>query len=293
MPKGFVPAIAIAMFVFAIFTARSDEIPTLDVRPVCQGIASQSGDPADAGLQTTFEQCVQSEQDVREQLKKVWSSFSEADKRHCVTLAKIGGESSNTELLTCLEMARDVRTIRSSPVASSAPAAASTRKATSRARSSPSPSRASLSPAPASPPAASASPSPAPASTSTTQPAPSANEPSVAMVKDLQQAKVDAINARASESIVQRKLADAEADLKQAKEEAGRATNEADEARADAKNARQSKAETDRKLANAEAARIAAEEQEKACQSAAKNQPGFRGWLRGLFGHKPSNPQNP
>ena len=91
------------MFVPVIFTARSDEIPTLDVRPVCQGIASQSGDPGDAGLQTTFEQCVQSEQDVREQLKKVWSSFSTADKQHCVTLAKTGGESSNTELLTCLE----------------------------------------------------------------------------------------------------------------------------------------------------------------------------------------------
>ena len=76
-------------------------------------LRSQSGDPGDVGLQTTFEQCVQSEQDVREQLKKAWSSFSAADKQHCVTLAKTGGESSNTELLTCLEMARDVRTIRS------------------------------------------------------------------------------------------------------------------------------------------------------------------------------------
>jgi hypothetical protein len=292
MANGVVPAIATAMFVSAIFTARSDEIPTLDVRPVCQGIASQSGDPGDVGLQTTFEQCVQSEQDVREQLKKVWSSFSAADKRHCVTLAKIGGESSNTELLTCLEMARDVRTIRSSPVASSAPPASSTRKAT-RARSSPSPSRASLSRAPASPPAASASPSPAPASTSTTQPAPSTNEPSMAMVKDLQQAKVDAINARASESMAQRKLADAEADLKRAKEEAGRVTKEAEQARVDAQNARQSKAETERKLADSEAARTAAEGREEACQSAAKSQPGFGTWLRGLFGHKPPNPQNP
>ena len=293
MPKGVVPAIAIAMFVSVIFTARSDEIPTLDVRPVCQGIASQSGDPGDAGLQTTFEQCVQSEQDVREQLKKVWSSFSTADKQHCVTLAKIGGESSNTELLTCLEMARDVRTIRSSPVGSSASAASSSRKATSRARSSPSPSRASLSPAPASPPAPSASPSPAPASTSTTQPAPSTNEPSMAMVKDLQQAKVDAINARASESMAQRKLADMEADLKQAKEDVERANNEAKQARVDAQKARQSKADTERKLADAEAARTAAEEREQACQSAAKSQPGFGAWLRRLFGNKPTNPQNP
>jgi hypothetical protein len=113
------------------------------------------------------------------------------------------------------------------------------------------------------------------------------------MVIELQQAKVDAINARASESIAQRKLADAKADLKQAKEEAGRATNEADEARADAKNARQSKAESERKLAIAEAARMAAEEREQACQSAAKHQPGLSAWLRGLFGRKPPNAQNP
>jgi len=46
-------------------------------------------------------------------LKREWSDFSAAGKRHCVTLATTGGESSNTELLTCLEMARDVRALRS------------------------------------------------------------------------------------------------------------------------------------------------------------------------------------
>jgi len=112
-------AIAVAMIMPAILPARSDEIPTLDVRPVCRGIASQSTDPLDVGLQTTFDQCVQSEQQVREQLKKEWSTFSAADKQHCVSLAKTGGESTNTELLTCLEMARDVRALRSAATASS------------------------------------------------------------------------------------------------------------------------------------------------------------------------------
>ena len=55
---------------------------------------------------------MQSEQAVREELKKEWSTFSAADKQHCVSLAKTGGESSYTELLTCLEMARDVRAMR-------------------------------------------------------------------------------------------------------------------------------------------------------------------------------------
>jgi hypothetical protein len=64
----------------------------------------------EAGLQqTSFQQCVQSEQDTREQIEKAWSTFPTADKSHCVALAKTGGESSYTELLTCMEMARDVR----------------------------------------------------------------------------------------------------------------------------------------------------------------------------------------
>src|SRR5215469_12659930 len=88
--------------------ARSDDIPTLDVNPICRGIATQG--ELEAGLQqTSFQQCVQSEQEVREQIKKEWSTFSASDKSHCVALAKTGGEASYTELITCMEMARDVR----------------------------------------------------------------------------------------------------------------------------------------------------------------------------------------
>jgi hypothetical protein len=120
MRSYFVPAIAIAMIMPAISSARSDDIPILDVRPVCRGIASQS--ELEAGLQrTNFEQCVKSEQDVREQLKKEWSTFTTADKSHCVTLAKTGGESSYTELITCMEMSRDVRHLHSQGNISSAP----------------------------------------------------------------------------------------------------------------------------------------------------------------------------
>ena len=119
MRSYFAPAIAIAMMMAAILSARSDDIPTLDVNPVCRGIASQSS--LEVGLQQTgFEQCVQSEQTVREQVKKEWSTFSTSDKSHCVALAKTGGESSYTELLTCMEMARDVRKLRSEADKSSA-----------------------------------------------------------------------------------------------------------------------------------------------------------------------------
>ena len=98
---------------------RSDDIPTLDVNPVCRGIAQQG--ELEAGLQqTSFQQCVQSEQATREQIKKEWSTFTTPDKTHCVALAKTGGESSYTELITCMEMARDVRKLHAEADKSSA-----------------------------------------------------------------------------------------------------------------------------------------------------------------------------
>ena len=101
-------ATVLAALCLSGLSARSDDIPTLDVNPVCHGIAMQG--ELEAGLrQTSFQQCVQSEQETREQIKKEWSTFSTADKTHCVALAKTGGESSYTELITCMEMARDVR----------------------------------------------------------------------------------------------------------------------------------------------------------------------------------------
>jgi len=161
MRSYFVPAIAVGLIMSGILCARPDDIPTLDVRPVCRGIASQS--ELEAGLQqTSFEQCVQSEQAVREQLKKEWSTFSTADKSHCVALAKTGGESSYTELITCMEMARDVRALRSAEATSS-------RAATTQTPSSP--------PTPAVQPAPSTrTPTPAPAPADSSR-LPSTNEP--------------------------------------------------------------------------------------------------------------------
>jgi hypothetical protein len=53
---------------------------------------------------------------------KEWAAFSSDDKTHCVAEATMGGESSYTELVTCLEMARDVRQLHSQANNSSAPA---------------------------------------------------------------------------------------------------------------------------------------------------------------------------
>ena len=67
-------ATVLAALCLSGLSARSDDIPTLDVNPVCRGIASQG--ELEVGLQqTSFQQCLQSEQSVRDEIKKEWSTF--------------------------------------------------------------------------------------------------------------------------------------------------------------------------------------------------------------------------
>src|SRR6516225_8824428 len=266
MRSYFAPVIAIAIMMPAILSARSDDVPTLDVNPVCHGIAMQG--ELEAGLQqTSFQQCVQSEQATRDEIKKQWSTFSASDKSHCVSLAKTGGESSYTELLTCMEMARDVRKLHedqqkksdtsSAPVPEGLPAPVGHRQPTES-------STPTLSAAPA--PAASSRP-------------PSTNEPpntgADSTLKELERVKADAQKARASEAMVRSTLASAQAELQRTKEElqrtkdaAARATKEAEHAQADAQTAREARAKAENKLSDAEAARTAAEERLKASEDA-------------------------
>ena len=107
MRGHFVFGVAIAMVVPAILPAQADEIPNLDVRPVCRGIASQAAEPLATGLPSSYDESVKSEQEVRGQLKKEWSAFSAADKKHCVTLAMTGGNRvipSSLPVWKCREM---------------------------------------------------------------------------------------------------------------------------------------------------------------------------------------------
>jgi len=60
----------------------------------------------------TFDQCMKAEQTDRETMIKEWPTFSASDKAHCIAEAQMGGESSYTDLVTCLEMARDVRALK-------------------------------------------------------------------------------------------------------------------------------------------------------------------------------------
>jgi hypothetical protein len=104
-----VTAAAAFVAVMAVWPAQAQEIPDLNVDPVCHGIAQQAANPSETGgPDLAFRQCVESEQAMRRKLAGEWSTFSPAEKTNCIG-SEMGGMASYTDLVSCLEMARDAR----------------------------------------------------------------------------------------------------------------------------------------------------------------------------------------
>lgn len=105
--------VSAAVLMMPILPAQSDEYPVLNVQPLCRGIVSQSDTPLQAGDRSvSLDECLKAEQDDRATMIKEWSQFSASDRKNCIAEATAGGESSYTDLLSCLEMARDVRQLK-------------------------------------------------------------------------------------------------------------------------------------------------------------------------------------
>ena len=59
--------------------------------------------------------CSEDEGAAVRELQRAWAQFAGADKKNCVAMTTIGSLASYVELLTCLEMARDVKNAHKSP----------------------------------------------------------------------------------------------------------------------------------------------------------------------------------
>jgi hypothetical protein len=91
--------------------AIADDVPNFNVEPLCRGIAEQGG--LDLEPNKTFQQsidsCVTDEMDIRKRLVQEWPTFMAGDRAECTSESSAGGVPSYTELLTCLQMARDAK----------------------------------------------------------------------------------------------------------------------------------------------------------------------------------------
>jgi hypothetical protein len=89
-----------------LILAAADRVPTFNVEPDCRAASAESIGPSQ-----DVQACLRDENDARDTLVKTWSNFTPADRTSCSNLARLGGAPTYTELLTCLEMARDAKNL--------------------------------------------------------------------------------------------------------------------------------------------------------------------------------------
>ena len=83
--------------------SAADGVPQLNVRPTCTPI-----DPNDKSSPIDTDRCLKSENEAREQLVRQWSTFPAADRTLCTQTATLTAMASYVDLITCLEMKRDL-----------------------------------------------------------------------------------------------------------------------------------------------------------------------------------------
>jgi hypothetical protein len=83
-------------------------VPTFDVTPSCRTGVTE-------GVRNDIKTCLDSEKNARDQLVKQWNDFPQADRTLCTQASSMGGSPTYTELITCLEMQRDVKVLNQRP----------------------------------------------------------------------------------------------------------------------------------------------------------------------------------
>ena len=81
-------------------TPVADNVPKFDIARECR---------SEGGSQAVQEKCAADEAEARDHLQPLWIQSSAADKTVCIRETSMDSTPSYVELLTCLEMARDVK----------------------------------------------------------------------------------------------------------------------------------------------------------------------------------------
>ena len=99
-----IPALLSVILLSSQIVLAADPVPKFDTGRSCHSAGAAAGM---AGRDTAA--CERDENNARAALEKEWSQFTLSDKAHCVRLGTLGGSPSYVELLTCLEMAKQVK----------------------------------------------------------------------------------------------------------------------------------------------------------------------------------------
>jgi hypothetical protein len=93
-------ALPIVILTSLPLTPVADSLPKFDIARECR---------SEGGSQSIQERCTADETAARDQIQPLWTQLSAADRTSCIGETSSDGSPSYVELLTCLEMARDVK----------------------------------------------------------------------------------------------------------------------------------------------------------------------------------------
>ena len=98
------PAMLALVLLSSQTVLAAGSVPKFDIGPSCRS----AGAAAVMATRNTAS-CEQDENNARATLEKEWSQFTPLDQADCTRLMTSGGSPSYVELLTCLEMAKQVK----------------------------------------------------------------------------------------------------------------------------------------------------------------------------------------
>lgn len=89
-----------------IMLVANNTVPKLNYEPSCKAAVTTA-----AISSRDEESCKRDEETARATLEKIWIQFAADDRSRCLRLTNLGGAPSYVELLTCLEMSRDAKSL--------------------------------------------------------------------------------------------------------------------------------------------------------------------------------------
>ena len=107
MLKFVVPALVAAATLSAMpHSAVADDVPTYDVRKSCKADVQAYSNAQNVAA------CLADEQGARQALISQWTQFAPDSRTRCSKMVgDVAGAQSYVELLTCLQMAKDVKSL--------------------------------------------------------------------------------------------------------------------------------------------------------------------------------------
>ena len=98
------PALLPILLTASQIVLAADAVPKFNVEESCRRAAEVS-----VSLGRSAGDCKRDEDDARSKLRQDWVQYSPAQRTGCVRLSSLGNAPSYVELLTCLEMAKQVK----------------------------------------------------------------------------------------------------------------------------------------------------------------------------------------